>query len=162
MTSLRRMPMTVRLTRQSPDSRWSARTVRTTDAPELSLLLYAAFRGTVDDEGDTLEDARREIEKTFSGVYGRFLSDGSFVVEAGGALASACLVSWYEATDSPLVVFAMTRPESKRRGMARTLLQTSMNALLDAGHERLTLIVTRDNEPAIRLYSGLGFRCASE
>ena len=52
----------------------------------------------------------------------------------------------------------MTRPEAQGRGLAGSLLRMSMNALLDRGYERLTLIVTDGNTPAQRLYASLGFR----
>ncbi len=162
MTSPRRVPMGVRLQRHAPGTQWATRKAQKTDAQDLALLLYAAFHGTVDDEGDTLADAQQEIDKTFSGAYGRWMPDCSFVIEQDDVLASACLVSWYAPTESPFVVFTMTRPEFKRRGMARVLLQASMNALLDAGYDRLSLIVTGGNRPAMKLYAGLGFRPVQE
>ena len=162
MTSSPRVPMVVRLQQQSPGMQWAIRNAQEADVRNLALLMYAAFRGTVDDEGDTLADAQQEIEKTFSGAYGRLMLDASFVIEQEDVLASACLVSWYEPAESPFVVFTMTRPEFKRRGMARALLQASMNALRSAGHDRLALIVTRDNEPAMTLYTRLGFRPVQE
>lgn len=153
----RRIAMDLDLSRQCPSERWPARTVRPSDAEDLAILLYASFRSTVDDEGETFADARAEIERTLDGGYGRFLPDASFVIEQGEFLASACLVSWFEPHDAPLVVFSMTRPEAQRRGMARDLLRRSTNALLDAGYRRLTLIVTVGNTAAERLYASLGF-----
>ena len=72
-------------------------------------------------------------------------------------LLSAGLISWFDAHQAPLVVFSMTRLEAQRQGMARRLLQASINALLDAQYARLTLLVTESNSPARQLYSGLGF-----
>ena len=40
--------------------------------------------------------------------------------------------------------------------------EKSINALLDREHERLTLIVTEENEPAQHLYASLGFRPIAE
>jgi len=154
----RRIPMELDLRRQTPRSNVSYRAIRPTDRQDLAILLYAAYRGSVDDEGESFADALSEIDKVFDGGYGEFLSDCSFVAEEGEFLASACLIAWWEPHDAPLVVFAMTRPEAQRRGLARALLQTSVNALLDAGYERLTLIVTDGNRPAQRLYASLGFR----
>lgn len=139
-----------------PDDR-RARSVRVDDQEALAVLLYAAYRGTIDDEGDSFADALVEIEKTFRGDYGRFLTECSFVVADGEFLASACLVSFFEPHDAPLVVFLMTRPEAKRRGLARALLQQSMNALLDAGYSRLTLVVSEGNVEAQHLYASMGF-----
>jgi ribosomal protein S18 acetylase RimI-like enzyme len=133
------------------------RTVRPTDREDLAILLYAAYRGTIDDEGETFADALREIDKTFGGDYGSFLPEHSFVIEDGEFLASACLISWFEHHNAPLLVFLMTRPERKRQGLGRSVLTASMESLADAGFEKITLVVTEENEPASRLYEGLGF-----
>jgi len=156
--SARRIPMELELQRQTPHSNVSYRAVRPTDRQDLAILLYAAYRRTTDDEGETFSDALDEIDKVFDGSYGKFLADCSFVVEEGEFLSSACLVTWWKPHDAPLVVFVMTRPEAQRRGLARALLRASVNALLDGGFERLTLIVTDGNESAQRLYVSLGFR----
>jgi len=154
----RHIPMEVRLTRRPVDRTHPGRSVRETDRQDLAILLYAAYRGTIDDEGETFADALAEIDKLFAGGYGEFLPDCSFVIEQGEFLASASLVTWWDPHDAPLVAFTMTRPEARGRGMARTLLGESMNVLLQRGYERLTLIVTDGNAPAQRLYRSLGFQ----
>ena len=155
---MKRIPMSLNLETQSFEHKWSCRTVRLSDANDLAILLYAAFRGTIDDEGDPFSAAVREIEKTISGDYGRLMSDCSFVIEDGEFIASACLISWYDPTEGPFVVFTMTRPESKGQGMARFLLKKSINALIERGDRQLTLIVTDGNQPAQSLYTSLGFQ----
>jgi GNAT superfamily N-acetyltransferase len=155
---MKRSPMELELARQEMVASWEYRTVRTSDREDLAILLYAAFRGTIDDEGETFADALAEIDRTFAGDYGDLLFDCSFVIERGEFFASACLVGLSDPHDAPLVVFSMTRPDAQRRGMGRFLLQRSIDALLDRGHERLRLIVTEGNVPALRLYASLGFR----
>jgi GNAT superfamily N-acetyltransferase len=156
--STKRIPMILPLQRQTFAKNWPSRSVRKQDAHDLAILLYAAFRGTIDDEGEPFEDAFREIEKTLAGNYGRLLPDCSFVIERGEFLAAACLISWYEPSAAPFVVFTMTRPEFKGQGMGRFLLKRSINALVDGGHSQLELIVTDGNKPAQNLYASLGFR----
>jgi ribosomal protein S18 acetylase RimI-like enzyme len=155
--SLRRIPMELRLRPQTLRGGLHIRGACDEDKQDLAILLYSAYRGTIDDEGETFSDALAEIGKVFAGGYGGFLSDCSFVVQEGEFLASACLVTWWEPHNAPLVVFTMTRPEARGRGMARELMKTSMNALLNSGYERLTLIVTAGNAPAQHLYASLGF-----
>jgi len=155
--SKRRVSMEMALERQTTPASFASRAVVPSDKEALAILLYTAYHGTIDDEGNSFADALVEIEKTFRGDYGRFLPEVSFVVEDGVFLSSACLVSFFEPHAAPLVVFLMTRPEAKRRGLARQLLRQSINALLDAGTSRLTLFVTDGNEPAQRLYEALGF-----
>ena len=156
--SMKRAPMSLQLEPQTFLREWPCRCVRETDEHDLAILLYAAFRGTIDDEGETFAGAVREIEKTFAGDYGRLLPDCSFAIQDGEFIASACLISWFEPHNAPLVAFTMTRPEHKRQGMARFLLKASMNALIDRGYRQLTLIVTDGNEPAQKLYASLGFQ----
>ena len=155
---MKRVPMSLALTPQTLEREWLCRCIHETDARDLAFLMYSAFRGTIDDEGETFSDAVREIEKTMSGDYGRLMPDCSFVIEQGEFIASACLISWYEPSISPFVVFTMTRPEFKGQGMARFLLKRSINALIDQGHSRLELIVTDGNDPAQELYASLGFQ----
>jgi len=52
-----------------------ARAVRADDNEALAVLLYAAYRGTIDDEGDSFAGALDEIEKAWRGDYGRFLPE---------------------------------------------------------------------------------------
>ena len=159
---MKRIPMSLNLQQQSFDHAWSCRTVRSSDANDLAILLYAAFRGSIDDEGDPFSGAVREIEKTMSGDYGRLVSDCSFVIEDGEFISAACLISWYEPIESPFVVFTMTRPESKGQGLARFLLKKSINALVERGNKSLTLIVTDGNQPAQHLYASLGFKALKD
>ncbi len=154
---MKRIPMSLQLLPQVFDQHWPCRKILSSDTNDLAILLHAAFRGTIDDEGEPFSAAVDEIEKTMVGDYGRLLSDCSFVIESGEFISSACLVSWYEPVQGPFVVFTMTRPECKGQGMARFLLQQSINALIEQGETQLTLIVTDGNLPAQSLYSSLGF-----
>jgi len=154
--------MTLGLSRVLSTRTWPCRRLERSDARDLADLLYAAFHGTVDDEGESHAEAVQEIDRTLNGAYGRLLWDASFVIEQGDVLVSACVATWYEPLDAPFVAFTMTRPEHKNRGMARSVMQRSIHALLDAGHSSLWLLVTDANVPAVRLYTSLGFRKADE
>ena len=155
---MKRIPMVLQLARQPVAHDYTYRPVQRSDAENLAILLYSAFRGTIDDEGKSFTEAQREIDKTFAGDYGRLLFDSSFVIEQDGSLASACLISWYEPSAAPFVVFTMTQPTSKGEGMARFLLTQSINTLFKQEHTRLELLVTEGNEPAQNLYASLGFQ----
>ena len=150
--------MELQLARQEPAASRDCRPTRTSDREDLAILLYAAFRGTIDDEGETFADALAEIDRAFAGDFGDLVLDCSLVIEQDEFLASACLIGLSEPDGIPLVVFSMTRPDAQHQGLARYLLQQSINALLDRGHEQLRLVVTDGNTPAQSLYSSLGFR----
>ncbi len=157
MTDARRIPMQLDVAPQGILERRPYRTLRRSDRENLAILLYAAFRGTIDDEGETFADALGEIDRTLSGGYGPLLDDCSLILEQGEFLASACLMAHPE-PDPPLVVFSMTRPEAQRRGLARFLLRSAIDRLHQRGHTTLTLVVTEGNTPAQKLYRSLGFR----
>ncbi len=134
------------------------RQVERSDAAALGELLLAAYRGTVDDEGETLEDAVGEVEGVFDGAYGPFASDASFVAEGDEGLVGASLVAVWEWESRPLLLYLVVRPEAKRRGVGTALLLQTANALAAAGHPELDLFVTEANEPAVNLYRKLGLR----
>ncbi|MDQ5827780.1 MAG: GNAT family N-acetyltransferase [Chloroflexota bacterium] len=136
------------------------RRIRPGDEQGLAELMLEAYRGTVDDEGSTLEDALKETKATLSGRYGRLLWEHSFLVEEGcQALLCASLVTSFEG--APLLAFSMTRPSHKRQGLAGALILQSARSLREAGHEKLLLFVTEENLPARKLYEKLGFQVVS-
>jgi hypothetical protein len=45
--------------------------------------MLESYRGTIDDEGETLDDARSEVRRTFDGDYGTFLSPSWQSMEPG-------------------------------------------------------------------------------
>ncbi len=126
------------------------------DAEALAQLLYGAYKGSIDDEGETLEDTRGVVAQLFAGEFGPMLWSLSEVVEREGQLVAATLLTvWF---DGPFVAFTSTLPAWQRRGLARAGLQRTFNRLA-AGDERwLRLVVTQGNTPAEALYESLGFR----
>jgi ribosomal protein S18 acetylase RimI-like enzyme len=137
----------------------ASRPLEGSDEADLADLMLAAFRGTVDDEGEDLDQARDEVRRTFEGAYGTMLWDASFVVQdeaARPALLAASVITFWR--DSPLLSCSMTHPRAARSGLATALISQSARALAGRGHTRLELFVTRGNVPAERLYDKLGFR----
>jgi GNAT superfamily N-acetyltransferase len=156
----KRLKMVLSLSSPLPGPSIDCRAVSNADAPALADLMLDAYRGTVDYNGETLEDARSEIDRTMAGAYGRFLSDCSFVAANTGVLQSACLITLLN-EDSPdvvpLLAFSVTRPAAQRRGLASGLIRRSAGVLRATGLTRLVLAVTAANLPARRVYDRLGF-----
>lgn len=135
-----------------------ARLLAPSDAPALARLMFDAYRGTIDDEGEPFESAVAEVGKTFEGGYGTMVWGASFASpspEDPGVLDSATVVTLWR--DEPLLAFSMTRPELKRRGLAGALIRSSARSLARLGHDRVVLVVTVGNGAAERLYEKLGF-----
>jgi GNAT superfamily N-acetyltransferase len=125
------------------------------DVQPLGSLMHSAYRGTIDDEGESEADALVEVQKTYAGAYGSFVPSCSAVVERGGRLLSATLVTRWQ--DRPFVAFSMTEPNFKRNGLARACMMAAMSRLHAAGEHELGLVVTLANLPAFNLYTSLGF-----
>jgi GNAT superfamily N-acetyltransferase len=139
----------------------ACRTAEPSDQEALAALMLDAYRGTIDYEDESLDDALREIGDTFSGSYGRFMSDCSLVFDGEAGLSSACLVTLLnegKPDETPLLAFTMTRKRDQRRGLSSALILRSVATLSGLGYSRLSLGVTVDNTPARRLYEKLGFR----
>jgi GNAT superfamily N-acetyltransferase len=136
-----------------------ARALGSADAAALARLMFDAYKGTIDDEGEPFEGAVAEVNKTFEGGYGPMVWGASFVtpsVEDPAVLDSASVVTLWR--EEPLLAFSMTRPEAKRRGHAEALIRASARSLAGLGHGRVVLVVTAGNVAAERLYEKLGFQ----
>lgn len=124
----------------------------------LGSLMLNSYKGTIDYEGETLDDAISEIEATFNGKYGIFLEDCSFLSEDNGTMVSAIIITWFEEIRAPLLCFSVTHPDCKNQGFGTYLLNKSINALLEKGYHELYLVVTDGNRPAQHLFKKAGFR----
>lgn len=154
--SRRRLKLTIPLAPQVFVQSADVRTATVADRLPLAELLIAAYAGTLDDEGETPEEALAEIDRTLAGAYGPFLAPCSFVVERNGELLAASLITRWQAV--PLLAFVMVAPHVQRQGLAEQVLRCSMAALWEQGETTLTLFVTDGNAPAQRLYTRMGFR----
>ena len=130
------------------------------DKPALARLMYEAYKGTIDYEGEDTAQCLAEIEKTYSGDYGVFNLECSRLANVADALASAALLTRWQ--DRPFVAFSMTARSFSGRGLARACLLSSMRALRESGESEVRLVVTLANTPAFALYQSLGFRIEND
>ena len=153
-----RIKMNLRLKKQSFDNVWQYRTILKSDVHSLGVLMLEAYQGTIDYEGETLQDAVSEVQATIDGKYGLFLNECSFLIEEGERILSACMVTWSERMQLPLLAYSMTHPAVKNQGMATFLIKKSINALHAQRYREVYLVVTEGNEAAQHLYKKIGFR----
>ena len=151
----KRIDMTARLEVRDRIPLDGERRPRLRDELQLAELLLAAYKGSVDEEEETIEQARAEIRKTFDGEHGPFLEGCSYVIERSQQIVSAVLVTGWQGR--PFVAYAMTAPEWKRRGLARAAMLNTMQDVLSSGEKLLSLVVTVKNKPAYSFYQDLGF-----
>jgi ribosomal protein S18 acetylase RimI-like enzyme len=133
-----------------------ARAPTVDDADALGALLLEAYRGTVDDEGETLVEACRLARALFAGLSGVPMWAVSEVTEREGRMVSAIIVTLWQ--DTPLVAQLVTAPDWQRRGLARAGLQRAINRMAAGDETLVRLVVTQGNTRAEGLYDSLGFR----
>jgi GNAT superfamily N-acetyltransferase len=124
----------------------------------LAELMLDAYHNTIDDAGETTDDALVEIEGYFAGKSGKPMLDCSWVYESSGALLSACLVTRHE--DAPLIAYLVTRAPWKGRGLASYLLRQSLLSLQDQHCTLVRAVVTEGNAPSEQMLLGFGFKRA--
>lgn len=141
----------------APEARPStaARTIATTDLEALGTLFHAAYVGTVDYEGESVQEARAAVLATFQGEFGAYVPGASMLVEQAGVPIAATFITMWQG--KPLLAFAVTCPQHKGRGHCQACTAASMAALASMGHDELHLFVTRTNTPALKAYARLGF-----
>ncbi|MDT7727032.1 MAG: hypothetical protein QOI21_3608 [Actinomycetota bacterium] len=133
---------------------WRVRGLVQADVGDVGTLAFTAYRGTVDDEGETLEEQRAEIAEAFAGKYGTMQWDAGFGAWRAGELAACTVVTVWK--ERPLLAFVLTAPEWQGQGLATQLVLRSAQALAAQHQTELTLAVTRAN-PALLWYQKLGF-----
>ncbi len=135
----------------------SLRHICPNDISALGQLFFAAFRGTVDDAGQTEAEYALKASAILGGRYGQWIPEASWTLEQKGALLSACLVCDYKPYGCPVIAVVATAPASKRAGTAGTLLDTTIAALAALGHSECCAMITRGNLASERLFESRGF-----
>ncbi len=135
------------------------RPAQLTDMPALAELMIDAYRGTIDYDGETVEDALDEVEAYLAGERGgRPLLEESRLAFAGDDLVGACLTGLWDERQSTLITYIMTRAEWKGQGVAGYLLGAVLQALKEKGYLEVRAAITVGNVPSERLFARMGFQ----
>jgi ribosomal protein S18 acetylase RimI-like enzyme len=149
--------------RQRPAEDGSGLDGRAPDVAGLAALMLDAYRGTIDDEGETMHDAVGAVEALLEGEFGT-LDEAASVVFHDLDLhqqrpVAATFVTHFDG--HPLIAFSMTHPGAVRSGFARRGLHHAFGVLARAGWSDVRLVVTDGNDRAIALYESEGFAAAT-
>lgn len=134
-----------------------------TDVDDIATFLIAVYEGHMEQpfgmHVGTPAEWQDYVTSIWKGETGTYLPLASWLSrDEAGACAAVSLVSLFMGT--PLVSELGVRKDARGKGLGRSLLTASMNALVDLGYDRLALYVTVGNDPAIKLYEDMGFRQA--
>lgn len=117
----------------------------------LAALMLDAYRDTIDDEGESLNDARDAIDHYFASI----VRPHSFVVLDGAdpvAFSFVLIVSDTHYIDPVAVASAQ-----KRRGVGSAVVRMCLGSLANAGVTEVGATITDGNVASERLFIGLGF-----
>jgi RimJ/RimL family protein N-acetyltransferase len=129
------------------------------DINALAELMIEAYRGTIDYDGETLEDAVGEVRAYLSGERGgQPMLNESRLIFADTLLVGACLTADWQERQSPLIAYVMTRAEWKNRGIGKQLLRAVLQTLYKQSHTEVRAVITEGNYPSERLFGGMGFQ----
>lgn len=140
---------------ETPAPDWRVDAPALTDAEALAALMLDAYRGSIDDDGETLTEALAEVRGYFARPA--WLAT-SALGRTGAGVAGACLVEWWPAVGAPLIGYVMTAARWKGRGVARALLQNSLASLAAAGQVEVWAVITAGNTASETLFQRAGFR----
>ena len=131
---------------------FSRRTLKPEDATVIGSLLARSFQGSIDDEGQTQKWWRNLALSTFK--RGIDYRSSLILFDRNTAICAMVVVGRGQSYSLDL---AMTHPEYRGLRLAELLIRQCLHNLSETGIHRLSLCVTEDNAPAMRLYNRLGF-----
>lgn len=134
-----------------PPAQVEARRVAASDRDRLAPLVLDAYQGTVDDEGETLDDAFLAVDAWFAAIEW----EHSFVLEEDGELVAASFVVVVEGVR--YIDPVLTRAEAKGRGIGTAMVCRSLRSLAADDVVEVGAAITDGNEPSERLFARLGF-----
>jgi len=150
-----RIRMTCKLEAQLFSTTYQLNPIKQQDITKLAATMLEAYKDTVDQQEETLQEAILEVEKIIKDGYGPFIAEASYWFEINDeAAAVICINLWNE---KPLITEIYTGKKFLYQGMASTLIRTSMDKLHRMGYDELVLNVTVENSNALHLYEKLGF-----
>lgn len=85
------------------------------DEAALGALILDAYRGTIDYDDETLEDALKEVRSYLSTANNPLL-DCSWLCFFDGTLTGACLTAFWSKREVPIIAYIMTAAQWKNRG----------------------------------------------
>jgi ribosomal protein S18 acetylase RimI-like enzyme len=123
------------------------------DMNALSEGFLDAYKGTIDDEGEDIEDTKSFLKQVMENAYGTFLPNFSLALFQDETLISGILYALED--DTPFIVSVFTRSQYKGLGYAEALIRYTLNLIFEK-HSNILLYVSEGN-PAMHLYEKIGF-----
>ncbi|MFH1852302.1 MAG: GNAT family N-acetyltransferase [Candidatus Neomarinimicrobiota bacterium] len=129
----------------------------------LSELLIAAFHGTIDDEGETPEQAVVEIQDFLDGQRGGppMFAESAIGISNGQIIGASMVANWTK-FEQPIITYMMIHPQWQKQGLGKLLLRSSLTKIKLDAHERVWAIITKGNIGSETLFQNHGFKQDTE
>lgn len=111
-----------------------------------------AFGSSYDRE---VEFERADWERRLTGTADRPFC--TFIDEVDGRAVGTAGIGLTEWDTAPMLIAMWVRPEARRTGSGRRLVEAALSWAVDQGEPEVVLWVVKDNAPAISLYTSCGF-----
>jgi len=128
------------------------------DKQALAALMLDSYRGTIDYDGETLEDSLSEVESYFSGLTDQKWLECSWLMFSKDELVSACLIDFWQKRNAPLVAYVMTSATWKGQHLASSVVLRSLQSLADKKLDNVLAVITDGNLPSEKIFTRIGFK----
>ena len=131
------------------------------DAELVGKLAYPAYVDTIDGYGDEAQNIA-ESKAIFEEGWGKYLENSSFTAYELDPQGQPQIVGISQLvkvgqTEVPFVMNLFVVPAYRGKRVGYNLLVRSLKTLQEAGYQEAWISVARGNQPAYRLYTGIGF-----
>ncbi len=135
------------------------RSVQIADASLLAELMLDAYRGTIDDDGETFDDALAEVNAFFAGERGgQPWLMMSYLALVDTHVVGACLTGEWRERQLPIIAYVMTSANWKKQGIGRQLVGQVLKVLNENGYPEVRAVITEGNKPSENLFLQIGFQ----
>ncbi len=116
-----------------------------------------AYRGTIDEDGETFNDALAEVNAFFAGEHGgQPLLMMSYLALVDTHVVGACLTGEWRERQLPIIAYVMTSANWKKRGIGRQLVGRVLKVLNENGYPEVRAVITEGNKPSENSISANG------
>jgi RimJ/RimL family protein N-acetyltransferase len=127
------------------------------DQQILAELMLDSYRGTIDYDGETIDDAIREVDSYFSHQDSGWF-DYSWLAFIENDLVCASLVGFWKDRNSPIIAYVMTASQHKGKHLATIGVSRSLESLAEKNYTKVYAVITEGNVPSEWVFTRLGFR----
>jgi hypothetical protein len=128
------------------------------DGQIVAELMLDSYRDTIDYDGETIDDALREVESYFSGLRDDSTwLNYSWLGFVEDSIACASLLSFWKDRNAPIIAYVMTASNWKGKHLATSGALRSLNSLAENNHAKVYAVITEGNVPSERVFTRIGF-----